>query len=201
VRRFIAIYIGMLLVAAALGRWLGVPSLFTPPPSQLRLLAPLAAAVALALLVVEVGRRLEAVPWYREMGLTLKRMLTSHDLLGPTRPLDASTAFVVALYSSVGEEALFRGVVQPWLAAGAAARLDLPVDAALPAAAGVVGSTLVFALLHPPILKELRPWTAFALLVGVLFGALAAVSGSLLAPIVCHLLINWLNMMRLGKLE
>lgn len=200
-RRFIAIYIGMLLLAAALGRWLGVPSLFTAPPTHLRLWVPLAAAVASALLVVELGRRLEGVPWYREMGLTLKRMLTSHDLLGPTRPLDASTAFVVALYSSVGEEALFRGVVQPWLAAGAAARLDLPVDAALPSTLGVVGATLVFTLLHPPILPELRPWTAFALVVGLVFGGLAAVSGSLLAPIVCHLLINWLNMLRLAKLE
>ena len=65
----------------------------------------------------------------------------------------------------------------------------------------VVGASLVFGLLHYPVVEELRPWTVFAIVAGLVFGTLAAWSGSLLAPVVAHLLINWLNLKRLAEIE
>ena len=53
----------------------------------------------------------------------------------------------------------------------------------------------------PPLVRELRPWTVFAALLGLLFGVLAYWSESLLGPAIAHLLINWLNLHRLGSLE
>jgi membrane protease YdiL (CAAX protease family) len=54
-----------------------------------------------------------------------------------------------------------------------------------------------FMLLHPPWKRELRPWTFFALLMGVLWGIIAAWSGSLAAPVLSHFLVNFFNLRRL----
>lgn len=195
--RFLAIYVVMLVAAAGLASWTGCPSLFQLPPSAGLLGGSVAAAVAFAAFVVGGGRALEAVPWYRSMAEFLKRLLTSDDMLGPH--LDAQRALVLAFYSSVGEEALFRGFVQPWLIQQAGALVEPGSLAAV--VLGVVGASLVFGLLHFPVVKELVPWTVFAVVAGFAFGALAAWSGSLLAPVVAHLLINWLNLKRLSELR
>lgn len=192
-RAVVIVYSLMIVGAAALGRALGTPSLFTAPAGGEGVVASLVAAVALALVVVAVGRRLESRPWYRAMGDTLRHALEV--ALGPDFD---HYAIAVAAYSAVGEEALFRGVVQPWLIGLAGQLLDPDGPPGLLATAlGVTGAALVFGLVHLPRVKELRPWTVFAFVVGLLFGVLAAASGSLLAPIVAHLVINWLNMRRL----
>lgn len=195
--RFLFIYAGMIVVAAALADWTDCPSLFTLPDTTSRLVASAVVAVALALGVVEAGKLLEHVPWYRRMAEYLRQVLTSPELLGPS--LDGEKAFVVAVYSSVGEEALFRGWLQPFLVARIA---DDPLSPSpLAVVGGIVATSLIFGALHFPMVKELRPWTAFAILAGVIFGALAAWSGSLVAPILAHLLINWLNLRRLAALR
>lgn len=186
----------MVVVAALLAAWTGCPSLFRVPPDALRLWGSLAAAALVATIIVGGGRALEGVAWYRAMAAFLKRLLTSEEMLGPH--LDAQRALVLAVYSSVGEEALFRGFVQPWLIQHAEAGLGVgPLPAAV---LGVLGASLVFGLLHFPVVRELIPWTIFAVVVGAVFGALAAWSASLLAPVLAHLLINWLNLERLAKL-
>jgi membrane protease YdiL (CAAX protease family) len=129
------------------------------------------------------------------MATFLKRMLTAPDLLGPS--LDGQKALVIAVYSSVGEEALFRGVVQPYLIR----ELGEVMGPGLPAVVlGVVLASFVFGILHYPVVEELRPWTVFAVIAGLVFGGLAAWSGSLAAPVLAHLLINWLNLKRLAEL-
>ncbi|MCO5166417.1 MAG: CPBP family intramembrane metalloprotease [Planctomycetes bacterium] len=194
--RFLFIYAGMLVVAAVLVRVSGAPSLFRAPDTPALLWGPLAAAVALALGVVQAGRLLEGVGWYRRMAEYLRNVLTSPDLLGPS--LDREKALVVAVYSSIGEEAFFRGWLQPVLIGAFTGPLG---EGPAAAAAGIVAASLVFGLLHVPLVPELRPWTAFAVVAGLLFGLLAAWSGSLLAPIVAHFLINWLNLRRLAALR
>lgn len=196
-RRFLYIYAGMIVVAAVLARVFGCPPLFRLPPSAGLLWGSLAVAVLLALAVVEAGKRLEHVPWYRKMAEYLRLVLTSPELLGPS--LDGEKAFVVAVYSSVGEEALFRGFVQPLIMLKLEAAMGAPGFA--PAALAIVITSLIFGVLHFPMVKELRPWTVFALVAGVLFGGLAAWSQSLVAPVVAHLLINWLNLRRLAALQ
>ena len=195
--RFLYLYAGMTVLAAVLARLTGCPSLFRVPADPVELWGSLAAAALLAAFVVQGGKALERLPWYREMAKLLKRMLTSPDMLGPH--LDGGKALVIAVYSGVGEEALFRGWLQPWLIGAFNGWFGGGGEpSVLITALGVLAASLIFGLLHFPVVPELRPWTAFAVGAGLAFGALAAWSGSLLAPLLAHFLINWLNLKRLA---
>ena len=66
-------------------------------------------------------------------------MLTDPDLLGPD--LDSQKAFVIALYSSIGEEALFRGFLQPCLIRKIGEATEAP-DALLVTVLGVIATSL-----------------------------------------------------------
>ena len=79
---------------------------------------------------------------------------------------DRSSLVLVAVFSGIGEEALFRGAVQQ--------EFGLPV------------ASLAFGLLHVGPDRRYLVWTAWAVMAGFLFGALYEVSGGLLAPILAH---------------
>jgi CAAX protease family protein len=197
VTRFLVLYAGMTVLAAILASVTGCPSLFRLPPDATLLGLSTAAAVGFALGIYWLGIVLESRAWYRDMAAFLKKVITSSELLG--KDLDGQRALVVAIYSSVGEEALFRGFLQPYFIAILAGAMDAP-DSLAATALGIVAASLVFGLLHFPMVEELRPWTLFAVLAGAAFGVLAAWSGSLVAPILAHLVINWLNLRRLANL-
>jgi len=93
------------------------------------------------------------------------------DLLGP---LPSSAVAVLAVTSSIGEELLFRGALQPLI--------------------GFWPTAVIFGLLHGGMTPRLWTWTLFALLAGVLLGWLADYTGSLLAPILCHFTVNFWNL-------
>ena len=89
-------------------------------------------------------------------------------------PLGAGRTLALTAASALGEELLFRGALQPrvgWLAA-----------------------TLLFAAAHFVPTPKLRGWAPFALVAGAVFGALFALTGDLLAPVVAHALVNGLNL-------
>ncbi len=88
--------------------------------------------------------------------------------------LDRREIVALALWSGIGEEALFRGVLQPAL--------------------GLWLSAAIFALLHIGPSPRFLPWTAMAFGVGVIFGLLNEWLGCLLAPIIAHALVNLLNL-------
>jgi membrane protease YdiL (CAAX protease family) len=94
-------------------------------------------------------------------------------------PLELGEVLILAASSAIGEESVFRGVLQPWL--------------------GLVNATLVFALVHAPMSKKLRPWPIFALAIGFLLGGLTWVSGSIIPPIVTHATVNGLNLYVIGE--
>ncbi len=171
------------------------PSFFALPAPE-RVAPAFFGAVVLALIVVFGGRFLEGHAWYRRMAELLARMV--RQLFGA----DAGMAdfAIVACASSVGEEAFFRGFVQPALRLLAAkAGFEDPGSSTVVA---VVAGAIVFASFHGLVgVKELRPWTLFALLVGLAWGALASWSGSLAPSIVSHFLSNFLNLKRLYDLE
>jgi membrane protease YdiL (CAAX protease family) len=73
---------------------------------------------------------------------------------------------LVAVFSGVGEETFFRGVIQQEF--------------------GLVIASLVFGLVHAGPDRRYLVWTAWAVLAGFLFGALYEVTGGLLAPILAH---------------
>lgn len=77
---------------------------------------------------------------------------------------------LVSVFSGVGEEALFRGAVQPEF--------------------GLVVAAVAFGVLHVGPDRRYLLWTAWALLAGFLFGWLFLVTGGLLAPVLAHTLHN-----------
>ena len=109
-----------------------------------------------------------------EMGRTLARILA--EALGPLRLRDC---LVLAVASGVGEEALFRGALQPQV--------------------GLVWASVLFALAHLVPRRELLPWSVFALAAGLLLGGLYAATGNLVAPVVAHVAINAVNLRRLSR--
>jgi membrane protease YdiL (CAAX protease family) len=88
-------------------------------------------------------------------------------------------AFAIAGLSGVGEELLFRGLLQ--------------------AALGLWLGAAVFGLLHVGPNQRFAPWTVMAFAVGVLLGALCLWTGSLLAAILTHVTINFMNLRHLAE--
>lgn len=94
------------------------------------------------------------------------------DELAPTL-LDGSSRaglVLVAVFSGVGEEMVFRGVLQEEV--------------------GLVAASIIFGLVHIGPDRRYLVWTAWAVLAGFLFGVLYERSGGLLAPTVAHVLHN-----------
>ena len=59
---------------------------------------------------------------------------------------------------------------------------------------GLLGSALLFSLLHIGPGSHFVPWTVSALLMGVVLGGLFVLTGDLLAPIAVHFTVNLLNL-------
>lgn len=98
-----------------------------------------------------------------------------HNELRPiARQLSGLDIVVLAVLSSLGEELLFRGILQPVL--------------------GLVGQAIVFGLLHQMTGPSRWIWVTWAGVVGFVFGVLFQLTGSLLGPILAHALINGLNL-------
>lgn len=120
---------------------------------------------------------ISASAWYMRRfpsGVALARMLG--EAIGKLHPVECAW---VALLSGIGEEALFRGAMQPVL--------------------GLFATSLVFGLLHAPLRRELVPWTVFAILAGVVLGALYEATDALLAPVTAHVIVNAVNLRRLTR--
>jgi uncharacterized protein len=77
---------------------------------------------------------------------------------------------LVSVMSGVGEEAFFRGALQPLL--------------------GIVVTSLLFGALHVGPDRRYLVWTVWAVGAGFLFGALYEWTGGLLAPATAHVLHN-----------
>jgi len=81
---------------------------------------------------------------------------------------------MLALTSSLGEELLFRGLLQPYL--------------------GLWLQALLFGVLHQMAGPSRWVWATWATLVGLLFGGIFALTGSLAGPLAAHALVNGLNL-------
>lgn len=87
---------------------------------------------------------------------------------------------IIAVFSALGEELLFRAVLQERL--------------------GLLVATGLFAVAHFPVERDLWLWPLLALPVGLAFGGLYEVTGAVLAPIVAHAVINALNLRWIASL-
>ncbi len=154
--RFAALFYGSLTVAAIL--WSGLrgldPRFFGHSAVLSGLLGVLTAAATVSLGLMAY----RLLPVLREGAEELAPRLVDG--------ADRSSLVLVALFSGIGEEALFRGAVQQEF--------------------GLVVASLVFGLAHVGPDRRYLVWTAWAIMAGFLFGALYEVTGGLLAPIVAH---------------
>jgi membrane protease YdiL (CAAX protease family) len=82
--------------------------------------------------------------------------------------------FAVAVASAVGEELLFRGLLVPLV--------------------GVVVSSVAFGVLHQIRGRARWGWIGWATAMGLLFGEVFAMTGSLLGPLLAHAAINHANL-------
>jgi CAAX protease family protein len=93
-------------------------------------------------------------------------------------PLSTGQVAVIALASSIAEEAFFRGAMQPTL--------------------GLVLTSLIFGCLHIGPSRTFISWTVMATLMGFVLGLAYIWTATLLVPILCHLLINAINLHRIS---
>jgi len=162
------------LCAAGLGwAWLARgPRLFVAPDPWLGLAgwrahgASVALGLGLALVTVLWTRRaVRTQRWMRELHLGFREILGG---------LGGGEILALALLSGCGEEALFRLGAQPTL--------------------GYVAASVVFGLAHIGPSRRYLPWTAWALAMGFALGAIFAATGSILGPVLAHVLINAQNL-------
>lgn len=110
--------------------------------------------------------------------LAVTRYAWARRLHGELRPaardLSIGQIFIIAGLSSLGEEVLFRGLLTPVL--------------------GVVGSAVLFGLLHQIRGPSRWVWTAWATAVGLCLGAIFAATGSLVGPLLAHAIVNAVNL-------
>lgn len=159
-----------LAVALAVALRDGVPWVHPEPWMAMDLWIGQGASVGLGLLlslVVVGGTR-----------LTVSRLAWAQRLHIDLRPiaygLSTGQIAVIALFSSLGEELLFRGLLQPWL--------------------GLLPTSVVFGLCHQMPGQARWVWVCWATFVGMAFGAIFAFTGSLLGAILAHALINAVNL-------
>ena len=161
-----------LLAIAALWSWLRgdrpVLSLYASEAGPELLAA--GAGLAIGILVVVINRlAVRHFLWARRLEQEFVRLLGA---------LSTSQIITVSIASSVAEEAFFRGAMQPSL--------------------GLLPTALIFGLLHFGPGRTYVPWTIMATGMGLILGVTFEMSGSLAAPVLCHLSINFLNLRRIA---
>jgi len=96
-------------------------------------------------------------------------------------PITVGQAIWLAVLSGFAEELLFRGALWPHL--------------------GLVGGAVLFGIVHTVPVRALAFYPVFAFLAGLVLGLLRENSGSLWPPVLCHFIINALNLAWIGRLE
>jgi len=86
-------------------------------------------------------------------------------------------ALYLAFISAIGEELLFRAAVQPVL--------------------GLVGTSLLFGLLHLGPQGLVSIWTLWAIISGLMMGWMFESTGNLWPSLICHFLVNAISMLTL----
>ena len=165
---------GVAVIAALL--WQGALPWRHPAPwfeleGALGALTSIGSGVVLGGIVVLATRLLVThFAWARRLHVELRPL---------ARGLSSPAIVLLAVLSSVGEELLFRGVLQPWM--------------------GLVPQAIVFGLLHYLPNRSRWAWVALATAVGLLLGALYQATGTLAGPIAAHAIVNGINLRHLRR--
>ncbi len=154
------------------GPW-AIPSPWLELPPLVAASASASAGVALAFaLVVSSRYAMARASWAGELAEALSPIASR---------LSDRGIVAVALLSSLGEELLFRALLVPLL--------------------GVLGSSVLFGLIHQVRGPARWVWVAWATGAGLGFAALLQAFGSILGPLVAHALVNAANLSFLRRLS
>jgi uncharacterized protein len=159
-----------LATALALALRDGLPWVHPDPwlvePPALALLSSAALGLAVATAIIAFTR------------VTVRRFGWARRLHSELRPvavdLTLGQILVIAGLSSLGEELFFRGLLVPIV--------------------GVVPPALVFGLVHQMKGPSRWVWAGWATVVGLMLGAVFALTGSLVGPLLAHAVINAANL-------
>lgn len=132
-----------------------------------------AAAVGLALGLLVVGASRLGVRYSQGLRAMQEAFAST---LGE---MSVAQIWAAAVASAVAEEALFRGAMLPTI--------------------GIWWSSAVFGILHTPMDRRMRLWPVMAFVMGVGFALSAMTFGHLLAPMVAHFTINFLNLKEISR--
>jgi membrane protease YdiL (CAAX protease family) len=160
-----------LATALALALQDGVPWVYPTPWLDLGTFESLGVSAGMGLviaLLVIGGTRLTVAryAWAKRLHLELRPI--AHGMTG-------WHIVLIAFFSSLGEEFLFRGLLQPWL--------------------GVLPTAVVFGICHQMPGQAKWVWVCWATAVGLAFGIIFASTGSLVGALVAHAVINAVNLM------
>ncbi len=151
--------------------WHSNLSLFIPPPGKTELLRSVSISGLSALVLLVASYFLhEWFASYRELRSLMMQVIG---------PCQLWVILVVSLCSSVGEEILFRGALEPTL--------------------GVIFSGIIFALLHVGPKGPLSIWSLWAFAASLLLSKIVETTGSILPAIGAHFLVNLVSMTLLRK--
>lgn len=172
--RFAAAYTCMGVTSAVVALvWRGSPMVFPRPWLRLdpavshtySLLLGAAFGLLIAVLTRPMVARFE---WAKQLHNTLRPV---------ARGMSTGKILILAMLSAVGEELLFRGLLEPWI--------------------GLLPQALLFGLAHQVSGRSRWVWAVWACLMGLALGALFELTGSLWGPLACHALINAMNLLYL----
>lgn len=183
---FALLLYGSMAVAALIWIQMGGPRTFSQMVSEVDLLRPLGAGLLAGLAMAGTAAFLSVtVPAVRELETEFAQISADqrgHEIL------------ILAVLSGVAEELFFRGAMQPILMLKAASVLGeahrIPV--------GVGLTSVVFALFHIPWSQKMVTWPLMALAAGIVMGMLMVVTGSLVAPMAAHMVVNAIGLWRIA---
>ena len=113
----------------------------------------------------------------------VKRFAWARQLHSDLRPIASAMSPIAVAFigptSAIVEELLFRGLLQQWV--------------------GIIPQALVFGIVHYIPGQSRWVWVVWATVMGLVFGAVFQLTGSLAGPVIAHALINWLNLRYLRR--
>jgi len=136
------------------------------------LLVRVGLGVGIGLAFVILARVLVGFRWSQRLGEQMRKLLG---------PLSLTDVTLLAIASSVAEEAFFRGAMQPQL--------------------GVVVASIVFGLMHIGPGKAFWPWTLWAVVSGFALGYVTEYTGDILAATLAHFTVNYFNLWQISRGE
>jgi membrane protease YdiL (CAAX protease family) len=135
------------------------------PPLTATLTSALCGIATAAIVVVSTRFVVGRFAWAQRLHAELRPV---------AQDLTVGQIFLLAGLSSLGEEILFRGLMTPTL--------------------GVLGSSVLFGLLHQVRGPSRWVWITWATAVGLVLGTIFAATGSLVGPLLAHAVVNAVNL-------